>query len=151
MAVDVIIERVIAAPREQVAAFAGDPTHAPEWYSNIKSVQWLTAPPVALGSRMTFVAHFLGRKLEYTYEITELVPGEKLVMRTAQGPFPMETTYTFAPAARGTRVTLRNRGEPSGFARICAPMMARAMRRENEKDLAKLRELLEASAPTAPT
>lgn len=150
MPVDVTTEIEIARPLAEVAAFTVDPDHAPRWYANIESARWETPPPLAVGSRITFTARFLGRKLVYTYEIAEL-DATHLVMRTAQGPFPMETTYAFAPAPRGTRVTLRNRGEPSGFARIFAPMMARAMRRANEKDLAKLRELLEASAPTAPT
>ena len=65
-------------------------------------------------------------------------------MRTAQGPFPMETTYTWAPDGAGTRMTLRNRGEPSGFAKATGPMMAVAMKRANTKDLAKLKSILEA-------
>lgn len=71
------------------------------------------------------------------------MPGQRLVMRTSQGPFPMETTYTWEPAEGGTRMTLRNRGTPSGFGSIAAPIMARAMRRANTKDLAALRTLLE--------
>lgn len=143
MPVDVQVETTIAAPRERVAAFAGDPGNAPRWYTNIKSVDWVTPPPVALGSRMTFVAHFLGKRLEYTYEVVERVPGEKLVMRTAQGPFPMETTYTWETRGDGTFMTLRNRGEPSGFSRLMAPMMAMAMRRATTQDLARLKALLE--------
>src|SRR3954468_16173265 len=113
------------------------------WYVNIRSVEWETTPPLAVGSRVVFVAQFLGRRLTYTYEIVELVPGERLVMRTAEGPFPMETTYVFAPTEQGTRVILRTRGEPTGFAGVAAPLMARAMRRANRKDLARLRQLLE--------
>ena len=77
------------------------------------------------GSRVAFVARFLGRRLAYTYEILEFTPGERLVMRTAQGPFPMETTYTWT-AIDGvtTRMTLRNRGEPTGFSKLLAPIMA---------------------------
>jgi uncharacterized protein YndB with AHSA1/START domain len=90
--VDVLTETVIRRPVAEVAAFAGDPTNAPEWYVNIDSVEWQTPPPVGVGSRMAFVARFLGRRLAYTYEVTELVPRERLVMRTADGPFPMETT-----------------------------------------------------------
>ena len=146
--VDVLTETVIHRPVDEVAGYAGDPTNAPEWYANISSVEWQTPPPVALGSRMAFVAHFLGRRLAYTYEVTELVPGERLVMRTAQGPFPMETTYTWAPADDGTRMTLRNRGRPSGFSAVARPVMAAAMKRANASDLARLKELLEGRPPT---
>ena len=70
-------------------------------------------------------------------------------MRTAQGPFPMETTYTWSRAPDGgTRMTLRNRGEPTGFAKVAAPMMAAAMRRANRKDLARLKALLETPGAT---
>lgn len=141
--VDVSVERVIAAPPDVVAAYAGDPGNAPEWYVNITSVTWRTPPPVSVGSRMDFEARFLGRRLAYTYEVVDLVPGERLTMRTAQGPFPMETTYTWEPAAGGTLMRLRNRGTPQGFARRAAPVMAAAMRRATSKDLARLAGLLE--------
>jgi uncharacterized membrane protein len=145
MAVDVSTEILIDRPAAEVAAYAGNPDNAPEWYVNIKSVEWKTAPPVAVSSRMAFVAHFLGRRLAYTYEVVDLVQGERLVMRTAEGPFPMETTYTWqATAENQTRMTLRNRGEPSGFSKIAAPLMAVAMRRATRKDLERLKAILEA-------
>jgi uncharacterized protein YndB with AHSA1/START domain len=143
MDVDVTVEREIARPRTEVAAYAGDPTNAPEWYANIRSVEWRTAPPVAVGSQMDFVATFLGRRLVYTYAVVDLVPGERLVMRTADGPFPMETTYTWEDAPEGTRMTLRNAGTPSGFAGVAAPVMVTAMRRAMRKDLARLAAILE--------
>lgn len=148
MAVDVLTEIVINRPQDHVAAYVADPTHAPEWYVNIKSVEWKTEPPVRVGSRMAFVAQFLGRRLAYTYEVVDLVPGERLVMRTAEGPFPMETTYTWESVGDGgTRMTLRNRGEPSGFSKVGAPFMTAAMRRANRKDLALLKELMERNGP----
>jgi uncharacterized membrane protein len=142
--VDVVSEVEIARPRAEVAAYASDPANAPVWYENIESVEWRTEPPAAQGSRVAFVARFLGRRLAYTYEIVELVPDQRMVMRTAEGPFPMETTYTWSDApGGGTRMTLRNRGEPAGFARVGAPMMARSMRKANRNDLAQLKRLLE--------
>lgn len=143
--VDVAVETVIDRPREVVAAYAGDPSHAPEWYANIRSVRWHGEPVVRTGARVDFEARFLGRTLRYTYELVDVVPGRRLVMSTAQGPFPMRTTYTWedVPGSR-TRMVLRNEGEPSGFARVGAPAMSRAMRRATTADLARLKRLLEA-------
>lgn len=147
MSVDVLTETVIDRPVTAVAAFAGDPVNAPRWYVNIESADLETAPPVAVGSRIAFVARFVGRAMRYTYEVTELIPDERLVMRTAEGPFPMETTYTWhATADGGTRMTLRNRGQPAGFSKLVAPLVAHAMRRANTKDLALLKKLLESQA-----
>ena len=144
MVVDVLTAIDIRRPRDDVAAYAADPDHTTEWYANIKTVERETPPPRAVGSRMRFVATFLGRRLAYTYEVVEYVPGERFVMRTAQGPFPMETTYTWQDAGEGvTRMTMRNRGEPAGFARVTAPVMAAAMRRAMTKDLQRLRVILE--------
>ena len=146
MSVDVITGADIARPPAEVFAYATDPDHAPEWYVNIKSVEWKTPKPLAVGSHITFNAQFLGRRLEYTYEVTELVPNERFVMRTAQGPFPMETSYTFARNEDGsTHMTLRNRGNPSGFAAVLTPFMAGAMRKANQKDLALLKRIVESS------
>ena len=144
MAVDVTTEAVIGRLPADVAAFAIDPSNAPRWYANIDSVEWVTEPTVEVGARVAFVARFLGRRLAYTYELVVVEPDRRLVMRTSDGPFPMETTYTWEPAGEAaTRMTLRNRGEPAGFSRWVAPFMARAMRRANTKDLAALRRLLE--------
>jgi uncharacterized membrane protein len=144
MGVDVLTEIDIDRPHDEVAAYAADPSNAPEWYANIETVDWKTDPPLRDGSVLAFVARFLGRRLEYSYEIVELVPGERLVMRTAQGPFPMETAYTWAPTpSGGTHMTLRNRGKPSGFSKLVAPFMAPAMRRANRKDLVNLKSILE--------
>jgi hypothetical protein len=110
---------------------------------NIKTVEWKTPPPLRIGSQVAFVAQFLGRSLAYTYEVVEWIPDRRFVMRTADGPFPMETTYAWSAEGGATRMTLTNRGEPSGFSAWVAPFMAFAMRRANRKDLAKLKQVLE--------
>jgi uncharacterized membrane protein len=146
MPVDVETEIEIDRPRDEVASYVADPENAPVWYENIESVEWKTAPALAVGSRVAFVARFLGRRLSYTYELRELVPGERLVMSTSEGPFPMETTYTWADSGSGgTRMTLRNRGEPAGFSKVAVPVLASAIRRANRKDLERLKAILESS------
>jgi uncharacterized membrane protein len=144
--VDVSVETVIERPRAVVADYAADPDNATAWYVNIESVEWKTARPLTVGSQFAFVARFLGRTLSYTYEVVEFIPHRRFVMRTAEGPFPMETTYAWDDVApESTRMTLRNRGEPSGFASVTAPMMAIAMKRANLKDLKRLKAILESA------
>jgi uncharacterized membrane protein len=142
--IDVTTRTEINLPRREVSEFAGDPGNTARWYKNIESVEWLTDPPARVGSRLRFSARFLGRTLSYVYEIREVEPGVRLVMTTAEGPFPMETTYAWQDAGPGrTRMMLRNRGRPSGFARISAPIMSRAVGRANRADLRRLKQLLE--------
>lgn len=144
MTVDVLTETIIARPKTEVAAFAANPDNAPAWYVNIKSAEWKSEPAVRIGARVAFVAHFLGKRMAYTYEIVEFIPNERLVMRTAEGPFPMETTYTWESTEQGgTRMKLRNQGEPKGFSHLMAPFTSLAMRRANTNDLARLKALLE--------
>jgi Polyketide cyclase / dehydrase and lipid transport len=144
--VDVTTEIEIDRARAEVASFVSDPDNATDWYENIKAVEWRSPRPVQVGSRIAFVAHFLGRRLAYTYDVKEIVAGERFVMSAADGPFPMETTYSWRDTpSGGTRMTLRNRGAPSGFPRLASPLMATAMRRANRKDVRRLKSLLEAS------
>ncbi|MGB3187680.1 MAG: SRPBCC family protein [Ornithinimicrobium sp.] len=140
---DVRVTEIVRRPLEVVADYASDPSHAPEWYANISEVVWQTARPLHVGTEVAFVARFLGRELRYTYAIAEYTH-DSLVMRTAHGPFPMETSYRYESMADGsTRVTLRNRGTPSGFWRLVAPFVRIAMRRATSKDLAALKNILE--------
>jgi uncharacterized membrane protein len=145
MSVDVTTRIVIARPRAAVAAYAADPDNVTAWYRQIEAVEWRTRPPLRIGSRIAFRARFLGRTLEYIYEVREHVPGERLVMGTAGGRFPMETTYTWADAPGGTEMALRNRGGAGGLARLADPLMARAVRRNTGADLRALKRILESS------
>lgn len=142
--VDVFTEIIINHPLEKVSTYASNPENAPEWYVNIQSAEWKTEKTVQKESQIAFKANFLGRELAYVYEITEFQPGEKLVMKTSSGPFPMETIYTWESIERDvTRMTLRNRGIPTGFSKLFSPFMSTMMKKANIKDLKKIKTILE--------
>lgn len=144
MSVDVQVAQTIDCPVETVAGYAADPSNAPNWYRRIHAVDWQTDPPVTVGSRIAFEARFMGKRLVYTYEVTEYLPGKLLTMTTAEGPFPMTTEYRWSSVdVDSTRMTLRNFGEPTGFSQMTAPLMAFAMRRAMRQDLRRLATILE--------
>ncbi len=146
MPLDVLTEIEIARPRAEVAAFAADPDNAPRWNEAIVSVQHQTPWPLEVGSRFAIVTQVLGQPLQYTYEIQELVPGERFVIRTEDGPFALETSYAWSDLpGGGTQMTLRNCGEPKRFSKVSAKLMATAMRRANRGDLERLKAILEGS------
>ena len=146
MTVDVAATIVIERPIDDVATYAGDPSNAPSWCRRIDSAEWVTEPPVALGSQISLRVRSLGREVVSTHEVTELTPGEQVAMRTVEGgPFPMTTTATWrAVGDRATHMVLRNQSEPTGFSRLVAPLVARSVRRAMDRDLGDLKRLLEA-------
>jgi len=151
MVVDVLTEVVIARPREAVASYAADPLNAPSWQPNIRAAELKTPPPVRVGSRVEFRARFLGRNLVYTYDLTEFVPGERLVMQTPEGQTRWVTTYTWesVDGDKGTRMTLRNWGEPGALASVAKPLLVRSMRGAATKSLIRLKAILEEASASA--
>jgi len=142
----VINHVVINRPIGEVARYAAHPDSAPQWYTNIKEVTWLTSGEFSVGSIVAFRAEFLGKSLSYSYIIKEFIPGHRLVMTTAEGPFPMTTEYVWTATKDGhTKMTLKNSGKPTGFAWYVKPLLRWSMNRANQKDLRLLKSILEQS------
>lgn len=144
MTLDVEVHATIARPRTEVAEYCCTPDNVTAWCANIEAVQWETATPVTVGSRLRLTSGFLGRTVEYTCEVVELVRAERFVMRCDRGPFPVETAYAWADAEDGgTWMTVRNRGASAAFAALAPPIVATAVRRATALDLARLKSILE--------
>jgi uncharacterized protein YndB with AHSA1/START domain len=149
--IDVTAETTIARPREEVAAFATDPVNDTRWILALDSARVLTDGAPGPGMRVERIASFLGRRLEYVNEVTELEPGRRLVMRSVKAPFPMTVVYEFEDApGGGTLMRITTQGDATGFYRVAAPALAAAVRRGVNKDLAALKRLLETGRAAAP-
>lgn len=145
-AVSVTTTIEIDRPRAQVAAFSADPLRGPDWYVAIRHADWLGDPVLAVGNRISLVAHFLGKRISYVYEISEYSPGERLVMTSVDGPIRIRTTYAWEDApSGGTRMTLLNEGDTAFVPGVAAPIVVAAMKRTNQKDLRNLKRVLESA------
>jgi uncharacterized membrane protein len=147
MPIDVTAESTIVRRREEVAAFAMEAENDTRWIGGISSARRLTEGPTAVGTRVERVAHFLGRRVEYVMEVVELVPSERIVMRSIRSPFPMRVTYSFEDRDAATVARVRVEGGPEGFYRIAGGLMAPAVKRNIQADVKRLKELME----TAPS
>jgi uncharacterized membrane protein len=149
MRIDLTARVEVRRPRAEVAAFMTEPANDPAWIGGVREVRLETPPPLRAGSRVARVAAFLGRRVEYVNEVTELDPGRVLDMRSVKAPFPMRVTYSFEDADAGGAATIvrnRVRGEPGGLFAVFGPLLAPLVRRSVQRDLERLRDLLEARA-----
>jgi uncharacterized membrane protein len=144
MTTDVEVETIVERPRPEVARYAMDWHNDREWIGALSDVRLVTGEPFGVGSHVARVASFLGKRIEYVNEVVELEPDARLVMRSVKAPFPMTVVYEFEDAGEGTRMRIRTQGDASGFYRVAGPMLARAVRRGVERDLRRLKQVLEA-------
>jgi hypothetical protein len=101
---------------------------------------------VDVGTTFRNTSKFLGRRIESTYEVTENEPPHKQCVRVTSGPIPGSGCYLFEPAVGdSTRFTQNFETEVGGFFRLAEPLVARAIRRQMEADMATLKDLLESS------
>ena len=143
MPVDVAATAAIGRPREEVAAYLRDPANDTSWIGGLRSARLLTPAPVAVGSQVERVASFLGRRVEYVNEITELT-GDRLVMRSVRSPFPMRLTYGHRPTTHNaTEVSVRVEGDAGRYYALLAPLLGVAVRRSITRDLRNLKRVLE--------
>lgn len=144
---DVTVSTVLAAPRPLVVRIASDPALAPRWTGNIEATRWHGEPGLVEGARFDLVGRFLRREMVRTYRVVEVVPGERLVLRTERAPFPLETTMTWwdeeLPDGRpGTGMSLRRAGRPHGMTTLGSGAATLGMKRAMRGDLERLRLVL---------
>jgi uncharacterized membrane protein len=144
--VDVSTEIIINLPKEKVAEFASDPANAPSWCTHIKSVEWNNETPLRAGTKLIFNERIMRRRHQQVYELVEVIPGQKMIMKTRSNGMRMETIVAWQAINENTTcMTLRNRGIPLAFSKTIAPFLKMAIKKASRRNLKQLKRMLEYS------
>ena len=135
-------EVVINRPASEVFSYLTDPEKAPEWQASL--IEAHADGPMQVGTKVTEVRKFLGRRMESTLEVTEYEPDRKFSMRIISGPVPFEVEHTLDSEDGRTRLKWVGTGEPGRFFKLTEPLVARQAQRQFRGDFETLKELLEA-------
>jgi len=144
--VDVSTEIIINLPKEKVTEFALDPANVPDWCTHIKSVEWDHDAPLRAGAKLVFNEQIMRRPYKQVYEVVEIIPGQKVIMKSQSNGLRMETTVAWQAINENTTcMTLRNRGIPVAFSKPIAPLLKLAIRNASRRNLKHLKKMLELS------
>lgn len=134
---------IINRPIEEVFAFVTDIRNSSLWDSGLVDIQQTPQSPLGMGTRITEVRKFLGRKMETNSEVVEYEPPTKYTRKGTGGPFPITGSLTFEPTAEGTKLTWIFKMQPGGFFALAEPLIARSLKKALESGLGTAKGLLE--------
>ena len=136
----------IQRPVEEVFNYVSNLTHSAEWQRGLTEVRRITEQPLGVGTRYALVRTFMGRKMEANNEITEFTPGVKVAFKTISGPIPLEASYQFETAEKGTKLTSKIEMQPKGFVSLAEPLISASLQKDVEANLNVLKNMLESQA-----
>jgi uncharacterized membrane protein len=141
--ITVTVRIEIDVPAEDGFAYVSDFSKNVEWQSGITSTDWISNPPIRVGSTYRQVAEY--KDTETIYEVTSIEPGRSITTESRQGAtFPVTVTRTVDSLGESRcRITVDLIGHPRGFRRIMQPYVERVVRKSVEADYRRLKRHLE--------
>lgn len=140
---------VIARPVMEVFDFLMLAENLPRWDSSMLECVQVGSGPVTVGTRYRGASKILGRRIEWTTEVTQFVPGLRAVSRSVEGPLTFTLSYELSPAPAGTTLRYRlaaDSGLDGAFGRAMEPIVQRAQTKVVRANLGTLAGLLEQRA-----
>lgn len=134
---------LILRPVWEVFDFIARPENNPLWqYGSLVSVQ-MSPGDTGVGTVFSSFGHFMGRRIQSKFEVTEFHVNKRYGFETISGPIQLQTSYNFEAVNHGTNVTVTSLINPGGFFKLLDPIVARAAKKQFQENLARLKELLE--------
>ena len=137
---------IINRPIGEVFAFVSDASNDVKWRSDVVESKVTSPGSLGVGSTFAFSSEFMGRKIVSSGELTTYDPPNRYAWKSISGPIPASAVTTFEAVAEGTLVVETTDFEPGGFFKIAGPLLAKQAQSAAEKDVVKLKGLLEAQA-----
>jgi len=125
----------IDAPIDEVFSYVTDPHNQVHWVQAVSDVHEVS-DPTGVGQRFTYSAHFLGKRLELTEEVTDFEPNTLYAWRTVHGPVHGAHHFQFEQKNSGTRVTVELGVQDLHFlGKLAEPLIVRSARRHQQHSL----------------
>ncbi|MBA3432433.1 MAG: SRPBCC family protein [Actinobacteria bacterium] len=140
------LTEVVDRPAQEVFDYVTNPEKLPEWQSMVSESRQDSQGPMGVGTRVTNVRNFLGRRIESQAEVTAYESPRRFDVRTVSGPVPFQISHTLEPKEASTVIKVETQGEPGGFFKLAEPLVGRQAERQFKNDFATLKDLLEARA-----
>jgi carbon monoxide dehydrogenase subunit G len=144
MTIDVAAEIEIAADPADIAAVMFDPARAADWMSAVTGVEVID-PALVRGARVRHRGKVLNQELSWMTEVEAVHFPHVLALRISEGPLVGTTRFDIQRSAGGSRVRIRNVGEPGpALSIVPAAMIPGPLKLAMAADLQRLKAIVEA-------
>jgi uncharacterized protein YndB with AHSA1/START domain len=134
----------IARPVAGVFRVVSTPELTTRWSSNAIDEHMTTPGPLRIGSRRrATIRRFGGGTTENEIEVTAYEPDRRLAIRSVEAPVPFTSEWTTTPDGDRTRLDWRWDFDMHGWLRPFGPLLGIGFRRTFERDLGRLKAMLE--------
>lgn len=135
---------IVNRPVDEVFAYVTDVKTWPRWESGLLQAEQTSEGPINVGTTFRGTSQALGQRMEWTSEVTDYTPSKSWGQKIVSKGWSTEESLTFEPFEGSTKFTLTSELEMGGFFKLVAPFVARKMQKQIERNLAKLKDILEA-------
>ena len=137
------VEVLVSRPMDEVFAFVEDARNRPLWDDSVISEELTSPEPIRVGTTVRTRLRSMGREYEYTWEVREHQPPNRMTIESTSGPFPTTLAFGLGEEPGGTRVGFSITGRPSGFLRLMQPLIARSTQANLDRAFPRLKQVLE--------